>query len=80
MFAEVLFAFKVIEDTYHSTPSHNVDNCFNNGHNVYLLRSESQRLQLLGIEVEVFGHFVKERSGLILIEVKNGEGIDPKVK
>ena len=29
----VLFAFKIIEDTYHSTPVHNVDNCFNNGHN-----------------------------------------------
>ena len=30
----ISFAFKVIEDTYHGTPSHNVYNCFNNGHNV----------------------------------------------
>ena len=77
--AEVLFAFKVIEDTNHGTQTHNVDNCFNNGHNVYLLGSESQGLLLLS-EVKVFGHFVKERSCLILIEVKDGEGIDPKVE
>jgi hypothetical protein len=33
LFAEDSFAFKIIEDTYHGTPTHNVDNCFNNGHN-----------------------------------------------
>ena len=79
MFAEVLFAFKVIEDTYHSTPSHNVDNCCNNGHNVYLLGSESQRLLLLS-EMKVFGHFVKERSCLILIEFEDSKGIDPVIE
>ena len=63
LLAEDLFAFKVIEYTYHSTQTYNVDNCFNNGHNVYLLGSESQRLLLLS-EVKVFDHFVKERSGL----------------
>jgi hypothetical protein len=29
--------------------------------------------------VEVLGHFVKERGGLDTVEVKDGEGIDPKV-
>jgi hypothetical protein len=32
LFAEVLFAFNVTEDTYHRTPTHNVDNSFNNAH------------------------------------------------
>ncbi len=31
----VLFAFKVIEDTYHGTPTHNEYNSLNNGHNAY---------------------------------------------
>ena len=31
--AEVLFAFKIIEYTYHGAPTHNVNNCFNNTHN-----------------------------------------------
>ena len=35
---------------------------------------------LIGREMKVFGHFVKERSGFDTIETKNGEGIDPKVK
>ena len=29
----ILFAFKVIEDTYHGTPTHNEYNSFDNGHN-----------------------------------------------
>jgi len=47
LLAEDLFAFKIIEDTYHGTPTHNVDNCFNNAHNSCYLGSESQRLLLL---------------------------------
>ncbi len=53
----ILFAFEIIEDTYHGTQTHNEYNSFNNGHYA-ILGSESQRLLLLGIEVEVFGHFV----------------------
>lgn len=41
--------------------------------------SKSQRLLLLG-EVEVFGHFGDEGSGFSLVEVENGEGIDPIVE
>ncbi len=29
----MLFLFKVIEDTYHGTPTHNEYNSFDNGHN-----------------------------------------------
>jgi hypothetical protein len=44
-----------------------------------ILRSESQRLLLLG-EMEVFGHFGDERVDFDIGKVKDGEGIDPKVK
>ena len=33
----MLFLFKVIEDTDHGAPSHNVNNCFNYAHNSYFI-------------------------------------------
>ena len=35
----MLFLFKVVEDTDHGTPTHNVNNSFNNAHNSYFLCS-----------------------------------------
>ncbi len=38
--------------------------------------SKSQRLLLSGGEMEMFGHFLDESSGLVAGEVENGESID----
>ena len=47
---------------------------------LHLLGSKSQRLLLYGREMEVFGHFVKENGGFNVVETKDDDGIDPKVK
>ena len=33
----MLFLFKVVEDTDHGTPTHNVNNSFNNAHNSFFI-------------------------------------------
>ena len=40
----MLFLFKVIEDTNHGTPTHNVNNCLNNAHNSFFIMFDGHNI------------------------------------
>ena len=40
----MLFLFKVVEDTDHGTPTHNVNYCFNNAHNSFFIMFDGHNI------------------------------------
>ena len=58
----MLFLFKVIEDTDHGTPTHNVNNCFNYAHNSFFIMFDVHNIDTFEKKFKKHGRFFAVKS------------------